>query len=56
MGDVIRKRAEAAGVVALRRLDLDDFSAEVREEAGAIRPGDSLREIDDTSACEGGIR
>jgi hypothetical protein len=37
MGDVIGKRAEAAGVVALRRLDFDDFSAEVRR-GGAIRP------------------
>ena len=51
--DVTRERAEAAGVVALRRLYLDDVRAEVSEQLRAVWAGDPLREIDDANAFEG---
>ena len=42
VGDVAGEGAEAARVVARRRLDLDDLRAEVGEQLRAVRPGDAL--------------
>ena len=55
VGDVAREGAEAAGVVALRRLDLDDLRAEVGEEARGVGAGDALGEVDDAGAFEGEV-
>ena len=40
------KWRQAAGRVALRSLDLDDLSAEIGKEFGAVGAGDMLREVE----------
>ena len=52
---IVRERPQPPGIVALRRLDLNDLSAEVCQELRAIRARNPLREIDDADAFEGGV-
>ena len=43
---VVGEGRQAAGRVALRSLDLDDLSAEIGKEFGAVGAGDMLREVE----------
>ena len=44
--------AVAALVAALRRFDLDDVGAEVREQRGTERPGEEAGQVEDANAGE----
>ena len=50
IGYIAGEVAEAAGVVAFRRFDLDDLGAEVCEELGGRGAGEALAQFKDTDA------
>ena len=45
-------RAGVARQVTVRRLELDDLGAEVRQHPRAVRAGEDAREVEDADACE----
>ena len=49
---VVRDDQVARDIHAVRRLEADDVSAEVGQDARARRPGEHLREVDDADAVE----
>ena len=48
----IGERTECSGGVAVRRFDLDDLRAEVGQEFGGVRTGDTLGELQDADSGE----
>src|SRR5262249_27002939 len=48
--------SDDAGVIAVKRLDLDDLGALVGQQHGAEWPGQHLRQVDDADPVEGAER